>query len=407
MDIIIDGILHTSTPAVSTIQTTWTVPASGTHQIVFRATNSDGQTAEASVVVLTQPYSSPGGVSSGLTVWLKPESGITRDANGAVSAWQDSSGNNNSCIQATTAAMPAYRSNAFGVMPGLSFDGGDWLTGSSGMSTASYTKVVRVRLSSLTASNNILSSGAASSTTRHALFMASTALPRMWHKGDFVTSGTAMTAETDYTLAATYSSTTKAGILYLNGVQVGTGTSTANTTDATYQLGNLSSGAFNMVGSIGEVIIYNRVLTSTEISSVVGYLNAKSLAPANTALTSYAAWSVPPNIPAGKDPSATADANGNGIANLIEFALGIDPAATGTPQTLLLQTSEPNVEISYFRPTNRTGVTYQLLESFDMQQWNPVTDVTDTVSAGIEKRRYTRTVASQQKAFYKLRISMP
>jgi hypothetical protein len=106
MEIFINGILHTSTASVNTIQTTWTVPTSGTYQIIFRATNSAASTAEAAVVVLTQAYTSPGGVTSGLNVWLKPESGITRDGTGVVSSWQDNSGNNHHCVQTTPSAKP-------------------------------------------------------------------------------------------------------------------------------------------------------------------------------------------------------------------------------------------------------------------------------------------------------------
>jgi hypothetical protein len=409
MEIFINGILHTSTASVSTIQTTWTVPASGTYQIVFRATNSQANTAEASVVVLTQAYTTPGGVTSGLNVWLKPESGITRDGAGAVSYWQDSSGNNNHCAQATASAKPTYQPNQFGTMPGVVFDGGDWLTGTAGMSTGSYTKIVRVRMPDFTSPSGNIVSSSATSGTRHALFMNATAKPRMWHNAGsgFVVSTNNMVADTDYIISATYDSTNKSGILYLNGTQAGTGTATANTTDATYQLGSLASlTTTTMRGSIGEVLIYNRVLTPAEQLSVVTYLQEKSQPPTDTPLLSYGDWSSTV-IPSGEDSSITGDYLGNGIPNGIEFALNLDPASPSGPPPLTLLVSQENVVVSYLRPTDRTGIVYQLVESSDLQRWTPVDDHTDSVAGFMENRLFSRTPVPGQQTFFRLSASFP
>ncbi|MEY3896359.1 MAG: hypothetical protein RLZZ214_1879 [Verrucomicrobiota bacterium] len=294
-------------------------------------------------------------------------------------------------------------------MPGLVFDGGDWLTGSAGMSTGSYTKIVRVSMPDFTSPSGHIVSSSATTGTRHALFMNATPKPRMWHNAGsgFVISNTDMLANTGYIISATYDSTNKTGALYLNGTPVGTGTAIANTTDATYQLGSLASlTTTTMRGSIGEVLIYNRVLDSTERGSVETYLQNKSLPPANTPLTDYFAWSSV-NIPLGEDASATGDFNHNGVANLIEFALDLNPTQSGYPPILRLTATPGQVEVSYSRPTNRTSVNYEMLESTDMQIWTPIPDVGGNVTAGFQERSCTRSLSPEQRAFYKLRVYTP
>lgn len=400
-EVFIDGILHTAVNSAATVTANWLVPASGKHSILFRATNTAGIRSEASVTVFAGAAPSPGGVSNGLTVWLKPENGIIRDSAGVVTSWRDSSGNGNHSVQSNPIAMPDYSPQRFGVMPGVAFDGDDWLTGAAGMSTGSYTKVVRVMLSDFTQSGNILSSSAASG-VRHALFMSASTLPRIWHSTTFVSSSASMSVGQAHLLTATYDSVTKTGTLYLDGSQVGTGTANNNTSDPTYQLGAINGGNF-MRGAIGEAIVFNRVLDSTERASVEGYLAAKIQEPANAPLVSYSNWSAA-NISSPGNSGANDDANRNGIANLIEFALGIDPGQPGNPELLELIMNPGSVTVRYSRPTDRTGITCHLLESPDMVNWTAVTDQAGPAAGGIEERSFSRPISTTSKLFYQLRV---
>ena len=402
MEVIINGLLHAAENGVDSIQCQWTVPPSGTWHIIYRAIDSSGQTMDATAVVFTQENTTPGGVTAGLNVWLKPESGVVHDATGAVSTWLDSSGNNHHCVQTSPASQPSFQSNQFGIMPGLVFDGGDWLTASSGMSIGSYTKIVRVSMPefSTTLSGNILSS-AATSGIRHALFMNKSTKPSLWHSAIFATSATSMTANTQHILSATYDSATKAGTMYLDGSLVGSGTAANNHADPTYQLGNLGGlSATTMRGSIGEVLIYNRVLTPTERTNVETYLTEKSSTPPNAPLVEYQSWALE-NIPAPADNSPTADANHNGLVNLVEFALGSD-----NPQALRIEASSGIVTIRYSRPTNRTGISYQLLQSSDMLNWTPIADSAGPASNGIEERIHSQSQSLHQKQIYQLQIKL-
>ena len=400
-EVFVDGILYASAAAGS-ISSNWTVPSSGTHKIVFRATISSGRVREETVVVFAGPTAAPAGVATGLKVWLKPEAGIIRDANGLVSAWQDSSGNGNHCVQTTDTLKPTYQPNRFGTLPGVCFAGDDWLASPAGMSTASYTKIVRVLMDDFTLpSGNILSSGATSG-TRHALYMAGSTQPRLWHSAPFVTSSGSMIAGRGHVIVATYDGTTKAGKIYLDGVLSGSGTAAANTSDVSFQLGALAGGNF-MKGAIGEAIIYNRVLSDPERTSVEGYLANKISLPANAALLDYNSWSAATISPPA-DATPNGDANGNGIRNAVEFALKLAP---GNLKPLDVQAGPSAINVRFFKPTDRTGVSYQLMESFDLQTWNPVTDLPEDVSGGFEERFYSRSLAPQKKAFYKLRVTVP
>jgi hypothetical protein len=286
-------------------------------------------------------------------------------------------------------------------MPGVAFDGDDWLAGAAGMSTGSYTKIVRVQLSDFALTGNILSSSATSG-TRHALYMATSPQPRLWHSAPFVTSSVSMTAGQGHLLTATYDSATKTGTLYLDGTQVGTATAASNNADPTYQLGAIAGTNF-MRGAIGEAIVFNRVLGSTERAGVEAYLATKTQAPANAPLVSYSAWSAA-NLPSPGNNGAEDDANGNGIANLIEFALGIDPANSAAPKPLELTVTPGTLTVRYSRPTDRTGVSYQLMESPDLVNWTAVTEQRGSVTGGIEERVFSRAIGPLPKLFYKLRV---
>ena len=70
---------------------------------------------------------SPGGISSGLTAWVKADAGINSSEGGAVSTWADQSNNAYHLTQATSTAQPLYYGNTASKLlnfnPVLVFDG--------------------------------------------------------------------------------------------------------------------------------------------------------------------------------------------------------------------------------------------------------------------------------------------
>jgi hypothetical protein len=61
--------------------------------------------------------------TAGLNLWLKADEGITKDASGFISQWDDQSGNGNHATQATGSAQPKRMNNALNAKPVVRFDG--------------------------------------------------------------------------------------------------------------------------------------------------------------------------------------------------------------------------------------------------------------------------------------------
>jgi hypothetical protein len=226
----------------------------------------------------------------------------------------------------------------------------------------------------------------------------------LYHGAVFVTGTTPVQAAQGYVLAATYDAPSKVAHLYIDGTLVASGTAANNNPlISNYQLGAYQGSGF-LVGGIGETMIYNRALSGTEVSTVQSYMNTRLAGPAPATPATYASWSAT-NIPAGLDSTPTGSANAQGISNLVEYALGLNPAATVPPTLLTVTPLTGGVDVSYDRPTNRGDLAYQLQESTDLNTWNTVTDLPGPAASGIEERDYSRSAAVGQKYFYRLRIT--
>ena len=79
----------------------------------------------------------PGGISSGLSIWLNAGTGTTT-TNGNVSQWADISGNGNGAAQTTTDQQPELISDGLNGNPIINFNGGTNLEGEQGFYTQDY-----------------------------------------------------------------------------------------------------------------------------------------------------------------------------------------------------------------------------------------------------------------------------
>ncbi len=279
----VDGIPFAAANNTNYIAAWWTVPPAYSHRIVALAFDNSGNQAQQSTVIFAGLPSAPAGVTNGLSVWLRPETGILRNGQGLVTRWQDSSGQSNDCIQNSPAYQPAYVGRAFNELPGLLFTGSQYLAGTNGMSTGSYSKLVRFQLNSV--SGNLLSAGPTTNVA-HALYFGYMPSAALWHDAPFLTSSVPTTAFQPHVLTATYDGVTRTGVLYQDGVQVGASTAAKNNAEPSYQVGAYKSGYF-MDGTIGEAIIYNRVLSSAERANVESYLVTQPQLPPTNALPAY------------------------------------------------------------------------------------------------------------------------
>jgi hypothetical protein len=381
----------------ATLNANWTVPVAGAHRLIARAYDEQGYYTEAAVTILAGPHTSPGGVANGMLTWLKAESGVIRDVNGFVTSWRDQSGNNNHAAQATAANQPKYIENLFGIGAGVRFDGGDFLASSSGMSTGSYTKVVRFFISNTTPSNNLLSATVGNGS--HALVFGVGSLNlKIYHGSTFATANTAAALAQTAVAIATYDATTNRGEIYMNGTSVGGGDATADNSNSGYQLGAHVGGNF-LNGSISEALIYNRVLSATERGTLFSYLDDKYRTPFQRWQKAF--------ITGGQENAPTADPDGDGLNNAQEYAFGTNPLVNALAHMQPEITNDgTTLTVTYRRAANRPDVGVHLEGSTDLITWQRVTDVSGSVSNGIESRIHSAPGTGAARFFHVV-VSMP
>lgn len=166
----------------------------------------------------------------------------------------------------------------------LSFDGVDDYVNCGNILPGSYTKEAWINISTLSISNNIISSGGAG---QHAFWVNST-LNRLsaGHNGVFTAcqDPTALLNNTWYHVACTYDAATTTLRLYKNGVIVATNTSVpAFTGGNSARIGSYSP-ANHFSGRMDEVRIWNRALCQGEIQN---NMNAEIATTANGLIANY------------------------------------------------------------------------------------------------------------------------
>lgn len=206
----------------------------------------------------------PGNVS-GCTLWLNAAF-ITGKSNGdSMSSWDDSSGNGITTTQATGARQPTYQTNQVNGLPGVLFG----TAANNGM------------LTNLTVTNPfsvlcVYASVSNSNTSRRLLqgsnnwLLGPYQLSHQYYDGAFIVGNSVVAGEWTY---AVITQSSAGAVFRTNGTQRGTN---ANTT-APGTLGLSASGAFAEVANstISELCMYNKVLSSTEITALENYVRYK------------------------------------------------------------------------------------------------------------------------------------
>ncbi len=191
----------------------------------------------------------------------RSDSGVTESA-GPVSAWKDLSGNGHDAV-GLEATAPGYFPGGVNDLPTIAFSGGAFLRAPDVFPTASdYTKVVLVRISDLSATNNIFSGS-----NGHALWMQGTTTPRLFHSGSFVYGKREVAEGEAFLLVADFENASKRGRIRVNGTFAGAAYTTVVNIDSTIFLGAFNRG-FNLTGQISEVLLFDRLLDDTELSDL-------------------------------------------------------------------------------------------------------------------------------------------
>jgi len=206
------------------------------------------------------PDSSNKIVRNGLLLYL--DASQLRSYPGSGTSWIDLSGNNNT---GTLTNGPTFSSANGG---SIVFDGtNDCIVvnnNASILSSTAYTKIAWFYTTSFSTANNIISGG---NSGQHAFWLAGGNKLNAGHNGSWsiIVSTTTLSLSTWYFGAVTFN-TTSGWVLYLNGVSEATSASTTTFTgNGEILLGAFSTGANVFTGRIACGLVYNRVLTATEV----------------------------------------------------------------------------------------------------------------------------------------------
>ena len=236
------------------------------------------------LILTMQTWSqSPGGVSTGLAVWLKADAGTSSAVDGAyLSSWQDQSGNNKHATQSTGSAQPRFRKGilngnaAIETTSGTRFFNIDF----SGISNSNFTIITVVKRTNALTSQYVCGVQQASPVGMHLGWVNDNTC--RFGQGAYTINKASTTfssgSETPRVLIAESSSTGGRTVSeYLNGVLSSSTDASAANFSISANTGAIGRGysTSGFSGYIGEVIVYSRILTSLERQQILTYLSIK------------------------------------------------------------------------------------------------------------------------------------
>lgn len=188
-----------------------------------------------------------------------------------VANWYDvnsQSNYKNNASQSAQSSQPTYVLNGINGIPAVNFNGSSqFLTlpnGTVPYNNSSYTIFFVSSFSSI-CNCGLLGSGNYGSSNRvNAFRSALGGLLNYWWGNDILTPSNIVSANVGYVITFSYDQTTTNRIIYLNGTQVRIDNPSANqSTSANNTIGTTNTSEY-MNGNIGEIIIFDRALASSE-----------------------------------------------------------------------------------------------------------------------------------------------
>lgn len=232
---------------------------------------------------------------SGLKLWLKADAGITKDGSNLVSAWADQSGQGNNFSQSTGGAKPLYTASAQNGLPAIVFDGSsDYMTSaaftlgpwtcfavcSNNWATPAYGGLWRHDFGPyagrgiITTASTVLGWNASEFVcTGNGYF--DTQSPRAIGPWGSLSNGTYQLISAGCGASGSFVNVNKAAVtrsVSNASVTPGSFVAAIGTFEATYNINFWNGG-------IGELIIYDSVLSSGDIASVETYLKTRWATP--------------------------------------------------------------------------------------------------------------------------------
>lgn len=243
----------------------------------------------------------PGGISTGLVMWVKADTGVYTDAgttlatNGqTVQQWNDQTTGGLHFTQSTAGARPTYQTNQQNGLPGITFDNSgtaDFMANASLVATTARTIFfVGKSTAAATGDEGFFGNHEDASVIDPSAF----GTDGSW--AYYGTSAFGYGFQTGTNIAPAIITLNYADVSNLTPRMSGVAVSTFNPIDAYSTTNGMGLGARNAAGStpkdcqIYEFIVFNRSLTADEITSVESYLSSKwgiGIEAATTPLTKF------------------------------------------------------------------------------------------------------------------------
>lgn len=175
----------------------------------------------------------------------------------------------------------------------------------------------------------------------------------------------------------------------------GTNTLTAN---AVINIGGNTLNGRYFLGAIDEVRAFNRALSDTEVLQLAKAGGYESWALANLSNVSAA------------QAAPTADPDGDGQNNLLEYAFNSDPLTAGASPFTIVRAQDGSLWLSYPRRTGYAGLRYTIWSSEDLATWSPVSgdaieETVQPISGQPMELVWGRILDVEHQAFYRIEIS--
>lgn len=198
---------------------------------------------------------------------------FTRNASNDVSQWRDRSGNNRHAAQATSSAQPKYTLNVIGGKSGVVFDGSnDFMLMGDGtlsfLNTSSMTIVCVVDRPDTPINKWIIGGqGGLTRTNLQVGYTSATNFKFGFGSDDLNAIIPNVTPGTQELFLMTYDANTQEKVLRRNKIEEATGAGTGSLSGMTGQAICRYLSAFGNI-PVGEIAIFNRVLSPAEITTV-------------------------------------------------------------------------------------------------------------------------------------------
>ena len=224
---------------------------------------------------------------SNTTLWLRGDVGVTT-VSGAVSQWNDQSGNGNNAAQTTATSRPLIANSLqYNNLPVIRFDGlDDVLIGNTIPNLNTDDLTVFVMNSGLSQTSNIAGIFTVNNLSNGLLLLRNIGNPssfRIWSNNTLGLTSSTNIPSSGYApkIMTIRREVGVQGRLFVNGNDEATTTNATFLnpfTNANYQIGRAPSYS-TLNGDIAEVIVYNRILTASEQAQVEKYLMDKYAPP--------------------------------------------------------------------------------------------------------------------------------